>query len=146
MEAAVTAKSEALRIGGMELRFLVDETQGAGDMVMFEFEVAPQAHVPAPHSHEKVDEAVYGLSGTLTVTVDGARHEVRKGGVVFVPRGAVHHHENRHDETARVLIVLTPGSIGRRYFEEIAAASSGPGRPDLARLHEIMRRHGLVPA
>jgi quercetin dioxygenase-like cupin family protein len=146
MEAAVTTEPTALRIGGMELRFLVDETQGAGDMVMFEFDVAPQARVPAPHYHERVDEAVYGLSGTLTVTVDGTRREVRQGDVAFIPRGAVHHHENLHGEVARVLIVLTPGSIGRRYFEEIAAAVSGPGKPDPAQMQEIMLRHGLIPA
>jgi len=135
-----------LHIGGMELRFRVDETDGAGDVVMFEFIVAPQAKVPAPHYHESADEIVYGLDGTLTTTVDGAVHEVRNGDVVFVPRGSVHHHANLHEETARVLIVIAPGTIGRRYFEEIADAVSVPGPPDVAQLHEIMRRHGLVPA
>jgi hypothetical protein len=51
-----------------------------------------------------------------------------------------------HDETARALIVLNPGSIGRAYFEEIAEVASGPGKPDPARLKEIMLRYGLVPA
>jgi quercetin dioxygenase-like cupin family protein len=146
MEVAETGASDTVRIGGMALRFLVDETQGTGDLVMFEFSVAPQTRVPAPHYHERVDEALYGLSGTLTVTVDGTRRELRQGEVAFIPRGAVHHHENPHDETARVLVVLTPGSIGRRYFEEVAAAMAGPGKPDPERMQEIMRRHGLVPA
>jgi hypothetical protein len=47
---------------------------------------------------------------------------------------------------ARALIVLNPGSIGRAYFDEIAKAASGPGKPDPARLTEIMLRYGLVPA
>jgi hypothetical protein len=51
-----------------------------------------------------------------------------------------------NDETARVLVVLNPGSIGRAYFEEIAKAVSGPGKPDPARLTEIMLRYGLIPA
>ena len=42
--------------------------------------------------------------------------------------------------------VLTPGTIGRGYFEEVAEAVSGPGRPDPARLQAIMLRHGLVPS
>jgi quercetin dioxygenase-like cupin family protein len=146
MEAAETNKPTAVRIVGVELRFLVDESHGTGDLVMFEFDVAPGARVPAPHFHQKVDEAIYDLSGTLTVTVDGARREVRKSDVASVPRGAVHHHENLHNETARALVMLTPGSIGRRYFEEIAAAVSGPGKPDPAWIGEIMLRHGLVPA
>jgi hypothetical protein len=47
---------------------------------------------------------------------------------------------------SRTLFVLNPDSIGRAYFEEIAEAVSGPGKPDPARLKEIMLRHGLVPA
>jgi hypothetical protein len=58
----------------------------------------------------------------------------------------VHIHENLHGETARVLTVLTPGSIGRRYFEEVAAVVNSGGKPDLGRIKEIMARHGLVPA
>ena len=30
------------------------------------------------------------------------------------------------------LIVLNPGTIGRSYFEEIAKAVGGPGKPDPA--------------
>ncbi len=134
-----------MRIAGMELKFLVDETQGSGDVVMFEFSVPPNARVPAAHFHREVDEVVYGLDGVLTSTVDGKRHELRRGDSLFVPRGAVHIHENLHAETARVLTVLTPGSVGRRYFEEIAEAVSG-GKPDPVRIKDIMQRHGLVPA
>lgn len=135
-----------VRIGDLRLRFLVDETQGSGDLVMFEFSVPPQARVPAPHFHRDVDEAVYGLEGSLTTTLDGDPHEVRPGDTVFIPRGQVHHHENRHPDLARALIVLTPGLIGRRYFEEMAAEVNVAGKPNLARVKDIMQRHGLIPA
>ncbi|MBV8105370.1 MAG: cupin domain-containing protein [Hyphomicrobiales bacterium] len=139
--------AEVLRIGGQELHFLVDETQGSGDLVVFEFMLPANALEPVvPHYHRSVDEVVYGLEGTLTTTLDGQKHSVRRGDAVFIPRGSVHQHQNLHEETARALIVLTPGSIGRRYFEEIAQAVSVPGKPDPARLKEIMLRHGLVPA
>lgn len=134
-----------VRIGELELRFLVDETQGSRDLVMFEFTVPPQARVPAPHFHRHVDEAMYGLEGTLTVTTDGETQELRSGETVFIPRGVVHHHENLGAETAKVLVVLTPGSIGRRYFEEIAAEVNVPSKPDLTRVNEVMQRHGLIP-
>ena len=143
MESAV---ADVIRIGGLELRFLVDETQGSGDLVIFEMTVHPNARVPVPHYHRDVDEIIYGLSGTLTGRVDGEAHEIRAGDCLRIPRGAVHYTENVHDETARALIVLNPGSIGRAYFEEIAEAASGPGKPDPARLKEIMLRYGLVPA
>lgn len=138
--------SSLVRIGDLELKFLVDETHGAGDLVMFEFTVPPQARVPAPHFHRDVDEAVYGLAGTLATTVDGEVRQVRPGDTVFIPRGRVHHHENPHSETARALVVLTPGSIGRRYFQEIAAEVNVLGKPDVTRVKEVMLRHGLVPA
>ena len=143
MESATT---DTVRIGGMDLRFLVDETQGSGDLVMFEMAVQPNARVPVPHYHREVDEIVYGLAGALTTTVNGEKREIRAGESLLIPRGAVHHHENLGGETSRTLFVLNPGSIGRAYFEEIANAVSGPGKPDPARLKDIMLRHGLVPA
>ncbi len=50
-----------VRAGDMELRFLVDETQGSANLVMFEFIVPAGARVPVPHYHREVDEAIYGL-------------------------------------------------------------------------------------
>lgn len=135
-----------VRIGALELHFLVDETSGSGQMVMFEFVVPPEARVPAAHYHRDVDEAVYVLSGVLSTTVDGERRDLGPGASLFIPRGAVHVHGNHGDETARALIVMTPGSIGRAYFEEMAGALAGPGKPDPALIADIMRRHGLVVA
>jgi hypothetical protein len=64
----------------------------------------------------------------------------------FIPRGKVHHHANLHEAAAKAMIVIAPGSIGRRYFEEMAELVSRPGPPDMARMQDVMRRHGLVPA
>ena len=138
--------SNLVRIGSLELRFLVDETQGSGNLVMFEMTVPPNARVPAPHYHKEVDEAVYGLDGTLTMSLDGQKRQIRSGDSLLVPRGSVHGFENLHSDSARTLAVLTPASIGRRYFEELAAEINVPGKPDLAKVKEIMLRHGLVPA
>ena len=139
-------KPRTVRIGALELRFHVDETDGAGDVVMFEFVVPAKARVPVPHFHEACDEIVHGLEGTMTTTLDGVAHEVRPGDVVFVPRGKVHHHANLHEGTARAMIVIAPVTIGRRYFEEMAELVSRPGPPDVAQMKTIMLRHGLVPA
>ena len=49
---------DVIRIGSLELRFLVDETRAAGSVVVFEFVVPPNARVPAPHYHREVDEVV----------------------------------------------------------------------------------------
>lgn len=135
-----------IQIGTMEIRFLIDEDQSSENLVMFEFTVPSQARVPAAHFHRDVDEVVYGLSGTMTTTLDGKKHEIRAGETLFIPRGYVHTHENLHGEIAKVLITMTPGLIGRRYFEEMASAINVHGKPDIEHVKEIMRLYGLMPA
>jgi hypothetical protein len=53
---------DVIRIGSLELRFLVDEIRAAGSVVVFEFVVPPNARVPAPHYHREVDEMVASTS------------------------------------------------------------------------------------
>jgi quercetin dioxygenase-like cupin family protein len=129
----------------MEVRLLIDEDQSSGSLVMFEFVVPPQARVPVAHFHRDVDEVIYGLSGTMTTTLDAMKHEVHAGDTVFIPRGYVHTHENLHSETAKALITTTPGLIGRRYFEEMALAINVQGKPDIEHVKAIMRLYGIVP-
>ena len=135
-----------LRIGALQLKFLIDDKASDGKATMFEMTVPEQARVPAPHHHRDVDEIVYGLGGTLTMTVDGVRHEIKAGDSVFVARGTVHQFQNLHPGEARVLSMLTPGLIGTAYFEEVAEVVNAGGPPNLAKVKDIMLRHGLVPA
>src|SRR3954468_20220162 len=131
---------DTVRIGALMLKFLVDEHASGGRAVAFEMTVPAGAGVPAPHYHREVDEVFYGLAGALTVTVAGADHEVTPGAAVFIPRGVVHGFRNASGADARSLSVLTPGTIGRAYFEEIAAAVNAG--PDMARIAAIMEKHG----
>jgi quercetin dioxygenase-like cupin family protein len=136
---------ETIHTGPIEIRFLLDGDDTQGRMSMFEFLVPPGAKVPAPHYHEQVDEAIYGLAGVLTFTVEGRSHPIGPGDRCFVPRGAVHHFVNAGPEPTRTLAVLTPALIGPQYFRDVAAlltAAAGP--PDPARIAEVMRRHGLI--
>ena len=48
-----------------------------------------------------VDEAIYGLEGVLTFTVDGRGVRIGPGDRCFVPRGAVHHFVNAGSEPTR---------------------------------------------
>ena len=141
-----SSQEEVVRIGGLNLRFLVDGERSQGGLCVFEMTVPPDTRVPMAHYHQVVDEAVYGLEGIMTYTVNGERREIGPGAHCFGPRGAVHHFTNAHVETARVLTVLSPASIGPAYFREIADLLSRGGPPDRAKLTDIMLRHGLVPA
>jgi quercetin dioxygenase-like cupin family protein len=113
---------------------------------MFEFLVAPGAKVPVPHYHEGFDEAIYGIAGVLTFTVDGVAHRVGPGDRCFVPRGKVHHFINQGPEPTRALAVLTPAIVGPAFFREMAELLKAGGPPDPAKAAVVMRRHGLVPA
>ena len=140
-----TTPKEIIHVGALEIRFLLDGDDTAGQLCLFEFVVPPGARVPAPHYHESVDEAAYALSGVLTWTVDGRHTDLPPGEHLFVPRGTVHGFVNTGGEPAHTLVFLTPATIGPAYFREIAALLSG-GPPDMAKVVEVMRRHGLVPA
>jgi len=77
MEAKALETKDALescdvRIGELSLRFLVTQP-GA---TVFECVIPSGARVPAPHYHRDVDETLYGLSGALSVIVDGTTEAV----------------------------------------------------------------------
>lgn len=140
----VKTPKEIIRVGPIEIRFLLDGDDTAGRMSMFEFLVPPGARVPSPHYHEEVDEAAYGLEGELTFTVAGRAERLGPGDRCFIPRGAVHHFVNEGTVPTRTLSVLTPATIGPAYFRDVAALLATGGPPDPARLAEVMRQHGLI--
>src|SRR5260221_11885736 len=64
----ITMKNEMIRIGQIEVRFLLESAETNGSLAMFEFTVPVGARVPMPHSHERYDETIYGLEGVITFT------------------------------------------------------------------------------
>jgi hypothetical protein len=88
-------------------------------------------------SSGSTDLWVYVLDGTVTTTLDRQKRELRRGRACSFPGGCVHTHENLHDDPARVLIMMTSGSIGRRYYEGVAQEVNVYGKPDFAKIEEI---------
>ena len=143
-----TSMREAIKVGDLTIRFLVEAGQSAGSVAVFEFDVPAGARVAAGHSHDGYEETIYGLEGTLTWTVEGTSIDVGPGEALCIPRGAVHQFDNRHETDAKALAVVTPGILGPDYFREVAAVldAAAGGPPDFAALGEVMRRHGLTCA
>jgi quercetin dioxygenase-like cupin family protein len=135
---------EIIRLGSIEIRFLLEASDTGGQLTMFEFLVEPAARVPAPHYHEAFDEMAYGLEGTLTFIVGGRSIQLSPGESCFIPRGVVHQFVNPGAVRTRTLSVITPGLLGPSYFRDMAAILAGGGPPDIAKVTEVMRRHGLV--
>jgi Cupin domain len=127
--------TELIRIGQLEIRFLQTKEGTGGALDLFELAVPAGAKVPVPHYHRDYDETVYGLSGALAWTLDGARREVGPGEALFIRRGVVHHFANPHAETAR------PGRADagacRACLPPRGAALAVPGSPpDPARVRD----------
>jgi quercetin dioxygenase-like cupin family protein len=145
----VNPSEETIRLGPLAVRFLLTGEHSRGTAAAFEIVVPAGQRLAAPaHSHDHYEETIYGIAGVLTWTVDGARVDVGPGQALCIPRGAVHRFDNHGGEDVKALCVITPAAIGPQFFREAAgvidAAAGGP--PDRAKMAEVMRRHGLVPA
>lgn len=134
-----------VKIGQLEIRYLIDGTVSGAGSGMFELLVPPGARVPPPHSHSNNEEILYVLEGTLRYSVDGEIRDLKAGERMYTPRGSVHAFSNPHDSSARALIILTP-DIGAQYFRDVAEVAGAPGGPDPARMAAVMTRYGLVLA
>lgn len=144
----MTGTREEIRIGQLAIRFRLEGQASGGSVAVFEFDVQAGAKMPIAHSHDAYEETIYGLTGVLTLTVDGCQSEVGPGEALCIPRGAVHRFDNFHSLDAKMLAIVTPGILGPNYFREIAAVvmAAAGGPPDPAAIAAVMRRHGLTPA
>ncbi|HYV88545.1 MAG TPA: cupin domain-containing protein [Candidatus Polarisedimenticolia bacterium] len=134
-----------IRIGGLEIRYLVDGTVSGTATGMFELTVGPGARVPPAHSHSGNEEIVYVLEGKLRYSVGDETRDLAPGDRMHTPRGVVHAFSNPHETAARALIMLTP-DIGAQYFRDIAEIAGAPGGPDPAKMAAMMTKYGLVLA
>jgi quercetin dioxygenase-like cupin family protein len=138
-------KKETIKAGQIIIDFLLEAADTNGSAAMFEFTVPAGAKVPIPHYHEHYDETIYGLSGTLTFTVEGKAIDIHPGETCFIPRGAVHGFDNLKQVDARGLAVITPALLSSIFFKEVAEIVNAGGPPDLQKLKLVMAKHGLVP-
>jgi quercetin dioxygenase-like cupin family protein len=143
-----STSGETIEVGAMSVRFLVEAADSNGSVSVFECFVPAQSRMPAPHSHDAFEETVYGLQGVTTWTIGGRTVDITPGEAFCVPRGAVHGFDNNGAEDAKFLAIASPGVMSPDYFRDVQAVlmASAGGPPDLAKLGEVMRRHGLTPA
>jgi len=138
--------AEEIQVGALTVRFHVDADESGGSVSVFECDAPAKARMPAPHSHDEFDETVFGLDGVTTFTVGGGRTNLNPGEALFIPRGVIHGFSNDGEVDARFLAIISPGLMGSRYFKDAADVLAGGGPPDVEKLGEVMRRHGLTPA
>src|SRR3954462_15351273 len=140
------AKKALIATPGVDVQFLIDETDSGGSTTAFLARVAPGAPTPPAHHHADWDETVYCTQGTMTYTIDGDVRDIEEGQALCVRRGQTHKFENRTTADAWMLVVSTPGLFEEDYFLSVAeilnAATDGP--PDIAALPAVQARHGVT--
>jgi quercetin dioxygenase-like cupin family protein len=149
MGSRVNPSDETIATTGLAVRFLLTGDDSNRSVAAFELMVAAGGKLPGPaHSHDRYEETIYGVEGTMTWTVDGTSVEVGAGQILCIRRGAVHRFDNNGSRDAKALCVITPAMLGPGYFRETFAAlnEAASGPPDRAKMAEIMKRHGLTPA
>ena len=145
----VNPSEENIKVGAVDIRFLLTGDDSNGSVSVFEFRVPAGEKLAAPaHKNDAYEEVVYGIEGVLTWTVDGTPIEVGPGQALCIPRGAVHRFDNLGGEDVKQLGVITPATMGPAYFREaaevIGAAAGGP--PDRVKMTDVFRRHGMTVA
>jgi quercetin dioxygenase-like cupin family protein len=147
--ASVNPSEEEIHIGPLGIRFLLTGDDTNGSVSVFEVTVPAGQKLAAPaHRNDAYEETLYGIEGVVTWTIDGKPVEVGPGQAVCIPRGAVHRFDNFGMRDAKQLSIITPPIMGPAYFREasevVNAAAGGP--PDVAKMVEIFRRHGMTIA
>ncbi|MEP6916379.1 MAG: cupin domain-containing protein [Acidobacteriota bacterium] len=100
---------EALDLPGRQLRWMVTpDTVGAEHCSMCVIEVQPGETVRPAHSHPNGEEAVYIISGSGRVMIDGAVMPVKAGCAVLFPQGQVHMLQNSGAELMKVVCFFAP--------------------------------------
>lgn len=148
LDLRINPAEETIPIGPLAVRFLLTGENSGGTLAAFQVTVPAAQRLPAAHSHDGYEETIYGIEGTLTWTVEGRPIDVGPGQALCIPRGAVHRFDNNTAQDATALCLVTPAAIGPQFFRDaaelVSAAAGGP--PDMARMIEVMLRHGLTPA
>ena len=131
---------------GGSIAIRLDREQTGGSLGLVEFTVPAGYPGPPMHVHPEFDETFHVTGGEIALRIGNQGSVARAGTVVFVPRGTPHAFANPGPESARFLVILTPGGF-EGYFDELAEVlRSAGGVPEPTALVELGIAYGSVPA
>jgi quercetin dioxygenase-like cupin family protein len=116
-----------------------DQTGGTLTVML---DVTPPGGGPPPHVHSREDELFLVAEGRVSFFVEGNWTEVEAGGAVFLPKGTVHCYRNVGTTPSRQWILTNPSGF-ENFFARCAQEFRSPGGPDMNRIVEISREHGI---
>lgn len=138
---------------GDRITYLITGAETGGAFFMAEVSVVPGGG-PPPHVHSREDESFYLQQGTLAVQVGGKALNVSTGDFVHMPRGVMHSFKNVGEETAKLLMVVTPAGLENYFAETFFPAADVADIPQIgpaviARAMKTAPKYGLellIPA
>jgi mannose-6-phosphate isomerase-like protein (cupin superfamily) len=129
---------EWLSAFGQRVRVIIGAADTDGRLAFVEVEVPPHSGPPY-HVHHGEDETFFVRHGRFEFIVDGERHEVEPGDVVYGPRDVPHTFRNLSDETS-VLQVVSVCAGFEAFFRECMAVGENA---ELSTVLTIAAAHNL---
>ena len=102
-------------------------------------QVGPEDSGPPPHNHPW-DESFYVIKGEIAFGIEQSETTALPGTLVHLPAGTTHWF--RFGKGGGEMISMTSREGASRMFTDLAREIT-PDNPDLGKLSEIGRRHGL---
>jgi quercetin dioxygenase-like cupin family protein len=127
-----------LNIVGEKVTVLASGAQ-TGSYEIF-LQVGPEGSGPPPHNHPW-DEAFYVTKGEIAFGIDGKEMVASPGTLVHLPAGTTHWF--RFGKGGGEMVSMTSREGASRMFADLDREISAE-KPDLAKLAEVGRRHGLT--
>ena len=103
-------------------------------------QAGPEASGPPPHNHPW-DESFYVIKGEIAFGIDGDEMNAVPGTLVHLPAGTTHLF--RFGKGGGEMLSMTSREGASRMFTDMDREIS-PDNPDLGKLVEVGRRHGLA--
>ncbi len=140
-EVAIVKKgeSEALRVLGCEVRFLLEAKKTDRAFSLMEVEL-PKDQGPPPHDHPW-DEAYYIIDGDVWFMVDGKEAVYSAGDFLYAPGGILHSFRGAGERPARVLVLDAPATAEGFFRDAHREIVNIPD--DFVGVPEIGLRHGM---
>ena len=124
---------------------VVGRERTGGGLALGDGVIAPGMPGPGRHVHTNEDEAIYVVSGVLTVEVGDQRYEAGPESFVWMPRGVPHVFANLSDDVVRTVGMTNPPGLEDMFREQAAYFESLSGPPEHAVLMELSARYGVYP-
>lgn len=142
LESGKGRTAEALDILGEPVLVKLASSDVEGAAAVFHI-TAPPMSGPPLHRHSREDEWFYVLEGTITFEIDGQRTAGKAGDSAFAARGTLHAYQNFTAETAKLLVMTTPGTNFNEFFVRLSAHNMRLAVPDFQGSERIMNEYGM---